>query len=60
MFSKNTSLYASVPLSKHVTFAKAPDKKMSGQDIKARAAEIEQTAIKVVIDLVEVTQFVDL
>ena len=42
VFSKNTSLYASIPLSKHMTFAKAPDKEKPGQDLKARAAEIEQ------------------
>ena len=43
-----------------MTFAKAPDKKKPGQDLKARAAEIERTALKVVIDLVEVSQLVDL
>ena len=60
LFSKNTSLYASIPLSKRMTFAKAPDKKKPGQDLKARAAEIERTALKAVIDLVEVSQLVDL
>ena len=59
-FIKNTPLYASVPLSKRMTFAKAPNKKKPGQDLRARAAEIKRTALKAVIDLVEVSQLVDL
>ncbi|KAK7085391.1 hypothetical protein SK128_008759, partial [Halocaridina rubra] len=60
VLSKNTSLYGSIPQSKRMTFAKAPDKKEPGQDLKAKVAEIEWTALKAVIDLVEVSQLVDL
>lgn len=59
-FGKNTSLYASVPLSKWMTFARAPDKKKPGQDLKERDADLEHIALIGVIDLVEVCQPVDL
>ncbi|KAG1650838.1 hypothetical protein GQR58_027692 [Nymphon striatum] len=43
-----------------MTFVKAPDKKKLGQDLKARAAEMERTSLNAVIDLVEISQLVDL
>ena len=52
MFSKNTSLHASVPLSKRVTFAKEPGTKKSGEELTATAAEMERVALKAVINLV--------
>lgn len=60
VFSKNTSLYAPVPLSKRWTFAKGPGKEKTGVDIKVRAAEMERKAFNAVIDLVEVSELVDL
>ena len=60
MFSKNTSLHASVPLSKRLTFAKEPDMKKPEEELTATAAEMERTALKAVINLVEVSQLVDL
>lgn len=55
-FSKNTSLHACIPLSKRLTFAKAPCTKKPGEEFKARAAEMERSALKAVINLVEVSQ----
>ena len=60
MFSKNTFLNASVPLSKRLTFAKEPATKKPGEELTVRAAEMERTALKAVINLVEVSQPVDL
>lgn len=60
VFSKNTSLHACVPLSKSLTLAKAPCTKKLGEELKARAAEMEQSALKAVINLVEVSQLVNL
>jgi hypothetical protein len=61
VFSKNTSIHAHVPLSKRLTFAKEPGKeKTKGDDLKARAAEMERSTFNAVIDLVEVSQLVDL
>ena len=57
VFSKNASLHASVPLSKRLTFAKEPGTKKPGEELTARAAEMERTAV---INLVEVSQLVDL
>ena len=53
VFSKNTSLHASVPLSKRLTFAKEPGAKKPGEEVKVTAAEMGRTALKVVINLVE-------
>ena len=41
VFSKNTSIYAPIPLSRRMSFAKAPQKKQNGQNLKAKTAEIE-------------------
>ncbi|KAL8590504.1 hypothetical protein ACOMHN_010940 [Nucella lapillus] len=60
VFSKNTSLHAPVPLSRRLTFAKTPDMKNSGEVLKVKAVEMEQNALKAVIDLVDVSQLVDL
>ena len=60
VFSKNTSLHAPIPLNKRLTFAKMPDTEKPGEKLKARAAEMERSALKAVIDLVEVCQLVDL
>ena len=60
VFSKNTSLHACVPLIKHLTFAKGPCTKKFREDLKVRAAEMERNALKAVIDLVEVSQLVNL
>ena len=58
VFSKITSLHAPVPLNKRLTFAKMPVKE--GDKLIARAADMEQSALKAVIDLVEESQLVDL
>ena len=59
VFSKNTSLHAPVPLSRRLTFARMPvTREYPGQELKARAAEMERNALKAVIDLVEVSQVV--
>ena len=60
MFSKKTSLHAHVPLNKHLTFAKESHTGKPREELKLRAAEMEQIALKVVIDLVEVSQLVNL
>ena len=60
VFSKNIPLHASVSLSKRLTFAKEPGTKKPGEELKATAAEMERTALKAVINLVEVTQIVEL
>ena len=39
-FSKKTSLHASVPLSKRLTFAKEPGAKKPGEELTATAVEI--------------------
>lgn len=59
VFSKKTSLHAPIPLSKRLTFAKEPKEK-PGEELKAKAAEMERSALKAVINLVEVSQLVDL
>ena len=60
VFSKNTSLHASVPLSKRLMFAKEPGAKKPGEELTATAVEMGWTALKAVINLVEVSQLVDL
>ncbi|KAL7406745.1 hypothetical protein ABVT39_025594 [Epinephelus coioides] len=60
MFSKNTSFHASFPLSKCLTFTKGPCMEKPGQELKVRDAEMEQSALTAVIDLVEVSQLVNL
>ncbi len=60
VFSKNTSLHARVPLNKRLTFAKEPRTEKPKEDLKARTAEMEQSALKAVINMVEVSQLVNL
>ena len=43
-----------------MTFAKGPGPEKPGEELKVKAAEMEQSALKAVIDLVEVSQLVDL
>ena len=60
VFSKNTSLHAPIPLNKRLPFAKMPDTEKPREKLKVRAAEMEWSALKAVIDQVEVCQLVDL
>ena len=61
VFSKNTSRHASVPLSKRLTFANEPGvKKKTEEELAATAVEMGRTALKAVINLVEIGQCVDL
>ena len=53
VFSKTVSIHDRVPLNKRLTFAKMPATKRHSTDHKAVAAEMEQRALKAVIDLVE-------
>ena len=56
VFSKKTSLHAR----KRLTFAKGLCTQKPREDLKVRAAEMECTALKALIDLVEVNQLVNL
>ena len=58
VFSKNTSLQAFVPLSKRLTFVQEPGAKKPGEELTA--AQMGRTALKAVINLVEISQCVDL
>ena len=60
VFSKNTTIHASVPLSKRLIFVKEPGTNKPREELNATAAEMERTAVKAVINLVEVSQLVDL
>ena len=60
VYSKTTSLHARVPLSKCLTFAKEPCTENTKENLKARTAEMEQQALKAVINLVDDSQLVDL
>ena len=60
VFSKSTSLHASVPLSKRLTFAKEPGTKKPRKELTATDVEMGRTARKAVINLVEVSRIVDL
>lgn len=60
VFSKDTSIYASVPLSKRLTFAKGTTTTKPGEDLKAKAMEMGRDALKAVINLVDVSNLVDL
>ena len=57
-FIKNTSIHARVPLSKCLTYAKGHRTKTVKEDLKVRAAEMERSALKAVISLVEESQLV--
>ena len=52
------SLHASVPLSKRLTIAKEPGAKKPGEELTV--TEMGRTALKAVINLVEISQCVDL
>ena len=60
VFSKSASLHDRVPLSKRLTFAKGLLADKTKENLKARTAEMEQTALKAVIDLVKVSKLVHL
>ena len=60
VFSKDTSIYDSVPLSKCLTFAKGTGTTKPKEDLKATSMEMERDALKAVINLVEVSKLVDL
>ena len=60
VYSKTTSIHTRVPLSKCSTFTKEPCTEKTKKNLKARTAEMEQQAFKAVINLVEVSQLVDL
>lgn len=60
VFSKDISIYASVPLSKRLTFAKGTTTTKPGEDLKAKAMEMGRDALKAVINLVDVSNLVDL
>ncbi|KAK1880410.1 U3 small nucleolar RNA-associated protein 10 [Dissostichus eleginoides] len=60
VFNKNTSLHAPVPLCKRLTFAKALSKEKPSDELKAKAAEMERSALKAMINLVEGSQLVNL
>ncbi len=60
IYSKTTSLHARVPLSKRLTFAKEPCiEKIKGES-QGKNSWDGATALKAVINLVEVSQLVDL
>ena len=60
VFSKNKSLHAPVSLNKRLTFSKDACVEQPGKELKERAAEMERSALKAVINLVEDSQLVKL
>ena len=60
MYSKTASLHARVPLSKRLTFSNESRTEKTKENLEARIAEMEQRALKAVINLVEISQLVDL
>ena len=60
VFSNIISIYAPVPLNKRLTFANIPIVEKQGEELKARASDMERSALKAVIELVEVSQLLDL
>ena len=60
VFSKKKSLHAPVSLSKRLTFSKDACIEKPGEELKARAAEMERSALKAVINLVEDSKLVKL
>jgi hypothetical protein len=60
VFIKNTSLHVRIPLSKRLTFAKATCTEKPKENLKVRTAEMERSALKAVINLVEVSELVSL
>jgi len=59
-FSKNTSMHAPVPLNKQLTFDKKTETTKQGEELKARATEMERSALRAGISLVKVSKLVDL
>ena len=60
VFSKKISLHEHVPLNKCLTFAKEASNEKPTEDLKMRATEMEQNALRAVINLVEDSQLVNL
>ena len=59
VFSKKISLHEYVPLNKRLTFAKESSNEKPTEDLKMRATEMEQNALRAVINLVEDSQLVN-
>ena len=59
VFSKKISLHEHVPLNKRLTFAKKSSNEKPTEDLKMRATEMEQNALRAVINLVEDSQLVN-
>ena len=60
VYSKTTSIHTRVPLSKRSTFLTEPCTGNTKENLEAGTAEIEQRALKAVINLVEVSRLVNL
>ena len=60
VFSKVTSIYVPVPLSKRLTFLKGTETTKPFEDLKATAMEMERNTLKAVINPVDVSKLVDL
>ena len=60
VYSKTTSIHTRVPLSKCSTFLTESCTENTKENLEARTAEIEQQALKAVINLVEVSRLVNL
>ena len=60
VFSKVTSIHATVPLSKRLTFANMTVLEKPREDLKVKTLEMEQNALKAVINFVENSQLINL
>ena len=60
IYSKNKSIHALVTKMKRKTFVNTSEELHGKQDLKTKTAEMEQIALKSVIDLVERSEIVDL
>jgi len=60
VFSRKLSLHEHVPLNNHLTFAKQSNNEKPREDPKMRATEMECSALRAVINLVEDSQLVNL
>jgi len=60
VFSKKISFHEHGPLNKSLTFAKESSNEKPREDLKMRATEMEQNALRAVINLVENSQLVNL
>ena len=60
VFSKKISRHENVPLNKHLTFVEESSNEKPTEDLKMRATEMEQNALRAIINLVEDSQLVNL